>query len=112
MTNQKIPPCPVCGVVPTEQLDHIGIRAIYCWCMVDILGREGRCSWQTWEAACNEYLGRALRAHDIETVAQVDALVARTSFRKDVPPHPLMQDENGNLRGHGWSESIKEGEKC
>lgn len=68
MTANKVPPCPVCG----RSVDigrFINLHAIVTGCgCVD--GRHQ--TEQEWLVACDLALGRALRAHGIETVAQVD----------------------------------------
>lgn len=82
----KIPPCPVDGTGPKAFADnHFRCEK----CNTHVMSR------QSWIGRCRLLLGRALRSHDIETMAQVDALVRNT---KELFP------------GSSLAESIKDGE--
>ena len=74
MTNQTIPPCPVCGVVPVKHAKND--RILLCGCfeeygamMADVV------SLQKYQLMCVDMLGRACRELGIETVEQVRELV-------------------------------------
>src|SRR5574343_432955 len=72
MTDQTIPPCPVCGTVPPIGR-FLNLHAIITGCK-HIDGRHQ--TVEEWESACNEYLGRAMRDLGIETVEQLKSRLA------------------------------------
>lgn len=77
----KIPPCPVCGVVP-EQNGKGPYLKVSDECVTHITGKaHHRLGTKPnlyhkshWRDACKYMLANTLIAHGIETVAQVDAL--------------------------------------
>lgn len=69
MTNQTIPPCPACGVVP-ELVEFE--RPIWVYCCGN---NPIHYSVPEWSAKCTTALGRAMRDIGIETVEQVRELV-------------------------------------
>jgi hypothetical protein len=94
MTNQKIPPCPVCGASAyfTGEMDDVSVD---CKCRVGRDELSGGDTLGDWARACDEHLGRALRTHGIETVAQVDSLCKQNKqptptgkeYTMDIQPH-------------------------
>ncbi len=69
----KIPPCPVCGVVPPfDSGPNCDPTKLWASCNC-ITAPDLYDPWQ-WEHACMRELGWALRSHGIETVAQVDRI--------------------------------------
>ena len=71
MTNQTIPPCPVCGTVP-EHHDRIFCGLVNkCNC----LSANRDCTIDAWTRWCAEELRRACRELGIETVEQLKAKV-------------------------------------
>jgi hypothetical protein len=117
MTNKKIPPCPVCGKVPEYGRWNLIEPECRHRAGVDFKNFF----YEHYVADCNLLLGRSLRAHGIETVAQVDSL----KFISDAAGacwDDLMADESKygqqaaayNKKLHSAIEtykSIKEGEK-
>ena len=74
MTDQTIPPCPACGVVPVKHAKND--RILLCGCfeeygamMADVV------SLQKYQLMCVDMLGRACRELGIETVEQLNVIV-------------------------------------
>ena len=79
----KIPPCPVCGVAP-PMVNEFWLRSCAC---ETVEGGPRHTPPDLWVAGCERVLGRALRSHGIETVAQVDDIVHCT---KDKYYHDVL----------------------
>jgi hypothetical protein len=67
-TSKMVPPCPVCGAEP-DVVELSSPRAT----SYDCCGMQA--NLLDWIRYSNAVLGAALRAHGIETVAQVNALI-------------------------------------
>ena len=82
MTNQTIPPCPVCGTVPEKHLFFN--NAIHPKCKHLLYSREKSkhkygelyITVERWRIRCTRALGRACRELGIETVEQLKARLA------------------------------------
>jgi hypothetical protein len=75
-TSKMVPPCPVCGVVPPFD-SGANCDPTKLWASCNCITAPDLYEPWKWEHACKRELGWALRAHGIETVAQVDALQSR-----------------------------------
>ena len=73
MTNQTIPPCPVCGVVPIMSIYQSENRIDGCKCIQWPIP----CTQEYWGLWCDEAIGRHTRANlGITTIAQLNELLA------------------------------------
>lgn len=77
MTDQTIPPCPVCGTVPPAS-GVVSYAVTPCKCLTSF----EHYSEYAWEQACVHHMYRALRDLGIETVAQVKQLAEADKWCK------------------------------